>query len=142
MKTRVTQLTFLCLLWASCCSRAQLTFTTNDGGITITGYNGTPIIVNIPSTTNGYQVNNIAEAAFMWNGFTFDSTLLSITIPDGVTNIGAWAFADNYNLTNAPLPDTVVTVGEYTEKGSNHSFVHFKSLTGRAMSGRIRSCRA
>ena len=38
--------------------RAQLTFTTNNGAITITGCAGTPTVLNIPGVTNGYPVTS------------------------------------------------------------------------------------
>ena len=43
---------------------AQFTFTTNNGAIMITGYTGSGGAVFIPSTTNGYPVTSIGDAAF------------------------------------------------------------------------------
>jgi len=75
--------------------RAQFTFTTNNGAITITGYTGSGGVVVIPSATNGYPVNSIGTAAF-----DLRSSMTSLTIPDSVTNIGTAAFAGTTGLTN------------------------------------------
>jgi hypothetical protein len=86
------------------------TFTTNNGTITITGYNGNgndgyigDIIV--PDTTNGLPVTSIGVQAFYGcNGMT------SITIPNSVTTFGTAAFysctrlASVYCLGNSPTP--------------------------------------
>jgi len=69
----------------------QLIFTTNDGTIQITGYNGSPGDLIIPASTNGYPVTSIEYGAFHNN-----SNLTSITIPGSVTNIGV--FFGCYNL--------------------------------------------
>jgi hypothetical protein len=46
-------------------ARAQFTFTTNNGAITITRYTGSDDAVIIPSTTNGYRVAGIGNSAFI-----------------------------------------------------------------------------
>ena len=43
---------------------AQFTCTTNNGGITITGYTGSGGAVTIPVTTNGLPVTGIGDSAF------------------------------------------------------------------------------
>ena len=75
--------------------QAQLTFITNNGAITITGYTGSPTNVVIPATTNGFTVRSIAEDAFEGH-----ASLLSVTIPNTVTNIGYYVFNLCQNLTN------------------------------------------
>lgn len=74
-------------------AQAQLTYTTNNGAITITGYIGNPTVLNIPSSTNGYPVTCIGDDAF------YDSSLTSVTIPNSITNIGEGAFEDCDSLT-------------------------------------------
>ena len=54
----------LLLLLALPAARAQFTYTTNNGAITITGYTGPGGDVIIPSMTNGLPVTSIGTAAF------------------------------------------------------------------------------
>src|ERR1700733_1696558 len=68
-------------------AKAQFTYTTNNGTITITGYNGTNSAVIIPSTIDGLSVTDIGTNSFQGGALT------SVVIPDSVTNIGASAFA-------------------------------------------------
>src|SRR5450756_1259394 len=89
--------------------RAQFTFVTNNGAITITGYTGGNIVgvVSIPSTINSLSVNNIAASAF------FNTGLTSVTIPNSITNIGSHAFDFCNNLTNATIiPGSGIYIGE------------------------------
>jgi hypothetical protein len=75
--------------------QAQLYFTTNNGAITITGYNtAAGLNVVIPSATNGYPVTSIGSLAFRYLGIT------SVTIPNSVTNIGGGTFYYCTSLTN------------------------------------------
>ena len=68
MKTKCLLLQF-CLLGSllllPAVVQAQLTFTTNNGAITITGYTGNPTVLNIPNTTNGLPVTRIGQNAFI-----------------------------------------------------------------------------
>jgi hypothetical protein len=71
---------------------AQLSYTTNNGAITITGYSGCDSGSNgavvIPDAIDGLPVTSIQDRAF------YDCTgLTSVAIPGSVTNIGAEAFA-------------------------------------------------
>ncbi|MFZ0829383.1 MAG: leucine-rich repeat domain-containing protein [Verrucomicrobiia bacterium] len=75
--------------------QAQFTFITNgDNTITITGYTGSGGGVTIPDTINGLWVTTIADGAF-----DYSVTQTNITIPDTVTNIGIFAFANCVSLT-------------------------------------------
>jgi len=56
----------------------------DDGGATITGYNGGGGEVVIPDTLGGFTVTEIASSAFAGKGLT------KVTIPDSVTNIGSY----------------------------------------------------
>jgi hypothetical protein len=84
---------------------AQLTYVTNNGSITITGYTGSNASVTIPATLNGYRVTAIGAAAF--GG---DAGLTSVSIPNSVTNIGAFAFSE-CGLTDAAIPGSVIGIG-------------------------------
>jgi hypothetical protein len=93
--------------------KAQFAFTTNNGAITITGYNGSPGIVVIPSATNGYPVTSIGAYAFGYR-----PTLTSVTIPDSVTNIGNGALYSCSSLTNLTIGTNVIGIGNVAFYGS------------------------
>jgi hypothetical protein len=102
-------LKFVCLLLVlPIAVQAQLTFTTNNGAITITGYTGNPTTLDIPSMTNGYPVTSIESNAF--NGSSF----VNVTIPGSIITIGDWAFYGCQNLTNVTMADGVTNIGNYT----------------------------
>jgi hypothetical protein len=87
--------------------KAQLTFTTNSGAITITGYTGNPTNVDIPGTTNGYPVVNIQNSAF-----ELKSTLTNIIIPGNVTNIGSDAFFLCSGLSSVTFGNGLLSIGQ------------------------------
>ena len=101
MKTKLNliQICLLCAAMLPAVVQAQLTFTTNNGAITITGYNGRPTVLVIPATTNGYPVTSISGYAF------FGSSLTNVTIGTNVTTIGGLAFGGCASLT-AIMVDT------------------------------------
>jgi hypothetical protein len=68
-------------------AQAQFAYTTNNGGITITGYTGPGGDVSIPDKINGLPVTCIGDSAFYCC-----TNLTSVTIPDSVTSIGGGAF--------------------------------------------------
>lgn len=87
--------------------RAQFTWTTNSGAVTITGYTGPAGVAAIPGQINGLPVTGIGVDAF-----ADLSGLAGVTIPNGVTTIGDYAFADCTGLTNLSIPAGVVSIGE------------------------------
>jgi len=73
----------------------QFTFITNNSAITITGntvaagaVNVPGIILNIPSTINGYPVTSIGDGAFLENMIRGPWNVTSATIGTNVTSIG------------------------------------------------------
>ncbi len=82
-------LPLLLLLMLSATVQAQFNYITNNGAITITGYTGPGGDVVIPSTIDGQLVTGIGHLAFA------SSSLISVTIPNSVTNIGRFAFSCN-----------------------------------------------
>ena len=93
-------------------AQAQLTFTTNNGAITITGYTGNPTVLNIPSTINGLPVTSIGQ-----NAFISCNSLTSVTIGTNVTSIGSSAFWYCRGLTNATIPVSVTSIAAYVFGG-------------------------
>lgn len=83
-----------------------------DGqGYTVTFYTGSATTLAIPAQYEGLPVTAIAEGAFYEN-----ETLMSVTIPNSVTSIGAYAFAGCMALTSVTLPTgiTVIEEGVFT----------------------------
>jgi hypothetical protein len=95
------------LLLAPVVGQAQLTFTTNNGAITIIGYSGTAGAVTIPGTINGLPVTSIGDQAFL-----NCASLTGVTIPAGVTSIGESAFFNCASLTNVTIPASVTNIGD------------------------------
>ncbi|MGA3283416.1 MAG: leucine-rich repeat domain-containing protein [Verrucomicrobiota bacterium] len=99
-------LPLLLLLALPAAVKAQFTFTTNNGALTITRYTGPGGAVTIPDTTNGYPITSIGDDAF------FSSpNLTSVTIGNNVTNIGIWAFNYCTSLTNITIGNSVASIG-------------------------------
>ena len=95
MKTRIKSLLPLLLLLALPATvRAQFTFTTNNGAITITGYTGPGGSVTIPDTIGGLPVISIGTQALYNN-----ESLTNVMIGTNVTNVGIGAFAGCSSLT-------------------------------------------
>ncbi len=87
--------------------QAQLRFTTNSGAITITGYQGSPVALTIPSETNNLPVTGIGEQAFAGC-----FALASVTIPNSVTSIGDSAFLNCFSLASVTLGNSLTSIGD------------------------------
>ena len=72
----------------------------NNSYARITRYSGSATIVQVPSTIGGYAVQVIGARAFQGN-----TVLESVELPDGLTTIYAYAFADCTNLTQINLSE-------------------------------------
>lgn len=92
--------------------RAQFTFITNNGTITITGYTGSGGAVTIPATTNGLPVTTIGM-----NAFHLNDSVTSLTLPNSITTIEYGAFRVCYMLTNINIPGSVTSIGQYAVDG-------------------------
>jgi hypothetical protein len=86
-----------------------------QGGITITGYTGNAKNVAIPAAISGLPVTEIAANAFE------ACELTGITIPNGITAIGEYAFVSRFALVlsgssgnrfpDLVIPDSVTSIG-------------------------------
>ena len=89
-----------------------------DGaGIKITGYTGKGRALVIPAVIEDMPVVEIGEQAFQGAGGNKApnnrDAITSVVVPDSVTTIGEFAFADIDELTEVRLPDSVTTIGDY-----------------------------
>lgn len=77
-------------------------FAENDNGYSIVGYEGSDVIVNVPSEYNGLPVTEIAVMLAPY--------ILEIYIPSSVTTIREGAFADCNKLEKIFIPQSVSTI--------------------------------
>jgi hypothetical protein len=136
----VIQIYLLCAAMLPAVAQEQFDYTTNNGTITITGYDGPGGVVNIPEIINGLPVTGIGDHAFYGVGFraysirwplkqlpsiessnsvtryprTLPMPLTSITIPNSVTSIGNEAFESSTSLTNVVMGNSVTNLGKRT----------------------------
>ncbi len=57
------------------------------------------------------SISTIGGDAFKYTGV--NNWMTSITLPNGVTSIGDWAFYMNFSLVNVTIPKTVLSIGDY-----------------------------
>jgi hypothetical protein len=107
--------------------RAQFNYTTQNGGVTITGYTGPGGAVVIPATINSLPVTSIGDSAF-----DFATNVTSVTMPDSITNIAEYAFYDCLALAAVTIPNSVISIG-----GS--AFAYCDSLTVAAIPTNVTS---
>jgi hypothetical protein len=107
-------LVFCLLATALTVKAGDFTWTTNsDNTLTITGYTGPGGAVVIPSAIEGRTVTSIGEFAFGTGSWRYSETnLISVTIPDSVTNIEQAAFENCQNLTNVMIGNGVINIKE------------------------------
>ena len=96
------------------------TYTVSNNQATITAYAGAGGAVAIPSVVNGIPVVKVGDEfppIFSWN-----NSVTSVIIPNGVTSIGNGAFAGCKNLTSITIPSSVTSFG-------HNAFYNCTSLT-------------
>ncbi len=81
----------------------------------ITSYQGTSSDILIPNSIDDYKVIGIKAHAFDENrNNTNGKNLKSVTISEGITSVGDFAFVDCNNLESVILPETLTSLGEQT----------------------------
>jgi hypothetical protein len=79
-------------------------------GATIVGYEGEDGTVQGSRT---YPANEMPENSFYnYNTGTGKTTLISLTLPDGLTTIGSYAFRGCSSLASLTLPDGLTAIGD------------------------------
>lgn len=73
----------------------------------VTGYTGTALSVKIPSSFNGVTVKSVNREAFSNNRY-----ITSVTVPEGVTDIGKYCFRGCIGLSSVTLPSTLKNICE------------------------------
>ena len=74
--------------------------------VEITKYVGEKQTVNIPPRIEGMTVTGIGENAFQ------RTKIISVTLPEGLTSIGNYAFSRCTSLTSITIPASVTSIGE------------------------------
>ena len=97
-------------------------YSTNNGTVTITKFQGygssftsSNSAVTVPSSINGLPVTTIGPSALYGDYMA----LTSITLPNSVTSIAQFAFAQCTYLTNALIGNGVTNIGDYAFSGDN-----------------------
>lgn len=81
-------------------------YTVHDGKATVTKYEGTATLVEIPATLDGYPVTAIGERAFEGNQY-----IAAIIVPAGITKIDWFAFYGCTALFDVTLPASITDIG-------------------------------
>lgn len=86
----------------------DFTYTADEGGVTVTGYQGGDPVVVIPDTIDGASVTAIGSDAFA------DKTFIeAISVPDTVTSIGRGAFRGCKSLKSLRTPTVICEDAPY-----------------------------
>jgi len=108
-------------------SASDFEFMNLGDSISIQKYTGKKTVVNIPPTIKKLPVVSIMDDAFYLN-----STITSVTIPDGVVRIGYRVFVDCTSLASINIPASVFDIG-----GS--AFSNCTSLTSITIPGKVKT---
>ena len=87
-------------------------------------YTGLSPSVTVPSYWNGHNITTISHNAFK------DSSLIDLTISDGITTVQDGAFSNCTNLVSVSLPDTITCMGEDVVSSGFDGSVYYGSLIG------------
>ena len=107
-------------VWAD--TFGEWTYYAQNGEATITGYSGDGGAVVIPSEVNGIPVKVIEGGYIPSGGFRsiftgvygqLNTNVTSVTVPNSVTNISAYAFYYLPSLTSVTIPNSVTSIGAF-----------------------------
>ena len=116
----------------------DFSYVTNAGSITIIGYRGSGGTVLIPPTISGLPVTAIAASAF-----SSVSSLVGVTIPDSVTNLGNFAFSGCSALVDVTVSAGVTVIGIGTfENCASLSVVTLRGAVTSIQDDALASCPA
>ncbi len=97
----------ICAVCAGAATYGDYKYTYNDDDtLTITAYNGSETLVDIPSEIKGSRVTAIGNKAFYSN-----KTIQQVNIPDTVLTIGEQVFYNCDYLNNVKLSDNLTSLG-------------------------------
>ena len=80
-------------------------YTVSGNTVTVTGYNGSAVRVEIPTSIDGKTVVAIADRAFQNN-----KKVQSVVIPEGVKTVGWFAFSGCISLGSVAIPTSVDSI--------------------------------
>lgn len=86
--------------------KSDYTYTVIDNKVTITGFEGKPVFIDIPEIIDGYHVTEIRD-----NAFYECDTLRHITLPNTIEKIGHHSFYACFSLESIVIPDSVTEIG-------------------------------
>jgi hypothetical protein len=89
----------------SMAERVTFYYRAENGGAVITGYSGDVALLTVPATLDGLPVIAIGEHAFE------RATLTAVILPDGITEIGWFAFYECEGLSGITIPPSVSSIG-------------------------------
>ena len=88
-----------------CLADSNYDYTISEGEVTITGYNGPGGDIVIPAKIECLPVVKINGSAFYG-----DTSLTSVTFPEGIITIGWSAFRECSNVTSVTIPDSTINI--------------------------------
>ena len=100
----------------------NFTYTINNGSASISKYKGTDTNLIVPSSINGYPVNNISVGAFQGNKY-----IQKVTIESPITILYARTFMQCSNLETVVLPNTLSEIKDMAFKSSNLVYITIPS---------------